>query len=171
MRRQPSFLGVCWGLILLVQLVSSYAGHADEPRFSQDRLAIGLWVDPPVDQEIEKRYAELAAANFSFVTGNFGARNAQDVGRQMAACEKHGLKLIAPMLGVAPQDLPDGPACWGYYIADEPGPGAFPGLRQQVDVLRKTRPGKLAFINLFPNYAPASALGGTYVEHVSRFMR
>jgi hypothetical protein len=151
-------------------MLSEHASSAGE-RFSQDRLGVGLWVDPPVDQEAEKRYAELAQAHFTFVIGNFGAHKPEDVRRQMALCEQHDLKLIASMTGLAPEQLPDGPACWGYYIADEPAPAAFPGLRTQVDALRKARPGKLAFINLLPNYASAAALGGSYVEHVSRFVR
>jgi len=39
-----------------------------------------------------------------------------------------------------------------------------------VDALRAARPGKLAYVNLFPNYAPASALGtASYDEHVAQF--
>jgi hypothetical protein len=40
-----------------------------------------------------------------------------------------------------------------------------------VDALRRARPGKLAYINLFPNYATAAQLGSTnYDVHVSRFV-
>jgi hypothetical protein len=76
------------------------------------------------------------------------------------------------MAGQPPEKVPADEACWGYFVADEPGPGAFGGLRTTVDALHQARPGKLAFINLLPNYAPAWALGNTsYVEHVARFVR
>ena len=43
-------------------------------------------------------------------------------------------------------------------------------MREQVDAVRKAHPGRLAYINLFPNYAPPSALGtDTYDEHVAQF--
>jgi hypothetical protein len=54
---------------------------------------------------------------------------------------------------------------------DEPNSSQFPGLRTKVDAIRRARPGKLAYINLFPNYATAEQLGNkTYDEHVARFM-
>ena len=34
-------------------------------RFVQDRFAIGFWVDPPIDERADQRYAEIAAANFT----------------------------------------------------------------------------------------------------------
>ncbi len=140
-------------------------------RFKQDRFAIGLWVDPPASADLDHRYAELAKANFSFIIGNFGASTPDAIFRQLELCEKHGLKAIVSLGGQPPDQLPTSPACWGYYLADEPGAGAFPELRKSVDAIRGARPGKLAYINLFPNYCPPHALGTpTYEEHVSRFV-
>jgi hypothetical protein len=145
---------------------------AADPHFVQDRLAVGLWVDPPADQQTDARFAEIADANFTFLIGNFGATTPAAVSNQLRLCEKHGLKAIVSMAGLPPDRLPNGPACWGYCLGDEPGAGAFPDLRKTVDALRQGQPGKLAYINLFPNYAPTSALGTTsYVEHVARFLR
>ena len=147
------------------------AGAAD-PHFVQDRLAVGLWVDPPADQQTDARFAELADAHFTFVIGNFGATTPAAVSNQVRLCEKHGLKAIVSMAGLPPDRLINDPACWGYYLGDEPGAGAFPDLRQSVDALRQARPGKLAYINLLPNYASAGALGtSNYVEHLARFLR
>lgn len=145
---------------------------AEEPaRFVQDRFAIGFWVDPPAAEQTSERFAEIARANFTMVIGNFGATTPEQVTNQIALCEKHGLKTLVSMAGLSPENLPDGAACWGYSIADEPGAGAFPDLRKAVDAIRQARPGKLSYINLFPNYAPLSALGTTsYVEHVARFV-
>ena len=75
------------------------------------------------------------------------------------------MKALVHCHGVEVQDLPDGPACWGYSLRDEPGTSSFAGLREEVDALRSARPGKLAYINLFPNYAPPSALG-TKTSHL-----
>jgi hypothetical protein len=162
---------LCATLCALATLISSTAPAA-EARFSQDRLAIGLWVDPPADKDMDAHYAEMAEANFTFLIGIFGASTSESVARQIALSQKYGLKVIASMAGQPPDRLPSDAACWGYFLGDEPGPGAFATLRKTVDSLRQARPGKLAFINLLPNYAPAWALGQTsYVEHVARFVR
>jgi hypothetical protein len=159
-------------MVALVATTQLCCAAAADPHFVQDRLAVGLWVDPPPDQQTDARFAELADANFTFLIGNFGATTPQAVSNQVRLCEKHGLKTIVSMAGLPPDRLPNDPACWGYFLGDEPGPGAFPDLRKSVDALRQARPGKLAYINLLPNYAPAWALGtSNYAEHLARFVR
>jgi hypothetical protein len=158
------------GLFFLSPL---HATVPDAPtnRFVQDRFGIGFWVDPPADDKMEARYAQIAEANFSFVIGNFGATTPETVAQQLKLCEKFDLKALVFMCGLPPEKLPDSPACWGYFVADEPGPGAFPSLRGTVDSIRKARPGKLGFINLLPNYAPAWAFGNkSYDAHVAQFI-
>lgn len=141
------------------------------PHFEQDRFAIGFWVDPPMDERAEARYTELAAAHFTVLIGGFGASNQEGWARQLKLCERFDLKALLTCPGVEAASLPDGPACWGYAVRDEPNAKDFPQLRAQVDAIRKARPGKLAYINLFPNYASAEQLGtSTYEEHVSRFL-
>jgi len=50
-----------------------------QERFKQDRFAIGFWVDPPMDDRADERYAEIAEANFTLVIGGFGARTPEQV--------------------------------------------------------------------------------------------
>lgn len=152
-------------------LLLSSGGFAAESRFVQDRFAIGFWVAPQTDENLDARYAEIAAANFTFVIGLSGAKNPPSAEEQLKLCEKHGLKVLVQIGGQPLDKLPDGPACWGYSVLDEPNASQFPGLRQTVDALRLARPGKLAYINLFPNYASPAQLGTKdYDEHVARFM-
>lgn len=67
-------------------------------------------------------------------------------------------------------------AIMGYFISDEPGAQDFPALAKAVAAVRKYAPGKLAYINLFPDYATpgataASQLGtATYTEYLERFV-
>ena len=162
----------CLAVVALAVITHLCRANAADPRFVQDRLAVGLWSDPPGDQQTDARFAELAEANFTFLIGNFGATTPAAVSNQVRLCEKHGLKTIISMAGRPPERLPSDPACWGYFLADEPGAGVFPDLRKTVDALRQARPGKLAYINLFPTYAPVWALGtSNYDEHVARFVR
>lgn len=66
----------------------------------------------------------------------------------------------------------------GYHICDEPSATAFPALAKAVAAVKKYAPGKLATINLYPNYATIwqmdqikSQLGTkSYTEYLERFV-
>jgi hypothetical protein len=68
------------------------------------------------------------------------------------------------------------PAIKGYYIMDEPGIVDFPALGKAVAAVKQHAPGKLAYINLYPNYATLGApdmsqLGtSNYTEYLERFV-
>ena len=157
--------------LLLASSITSPAAPAPSPsRFIQDRIAIGFWVDPPADDHMDEHYADIAKANFTFVIGIFGAATPTNVARQLAYCDKYGLKAIVSQAGLPTDNLPTNSSCWGYFLADEPGAGAFAGLHQEVEAIHKTRPGRLSFINLLPNYVSTQAIGMTYSNYVHRFM-
>ncbi len=71
----------------------------------------------------------------------------------------------------------NGKAVLGYTIMDEPGTAAFAKLAKAVAAVKKYAPGKLAHINLYPNYAKLGAadtsqIGApTYHEYLERFVR
>ncbi len=140
---------------------------ADSARFVQDRIAIGLWVPPQTSENLEQRYQEIADAHFTVVIGTAGTNAAG----QLALCHKVGLKALVDG-SPAPAALPESPACWGYLLTDEPSASAFPALAERARAIRQARPGRLAYVNLYPNYASTAQLGTpTYEEHVSQFMR
>lgn len=144
---------------------------AERIMFVQDRFAIGFWVDPPANENMDQYYAEISAANFTMVIGGFGALTPETVQKQIKHCEKYGLKAIVATAGLPPAQLPESPAVWDYKIRDEPNTKEFPGLRETVDSIREARPGRLSYINLFPNYANEQQLGTkSYEEHVRRFV-
>lgn len=139
--------------------------------FEQDRFAIGFWVDPPIDAQAEMRYQRIADAHFTLVVGGFGANTRDKVLQQIALCEKHDLKALVARCDWAPEELPDSTAVWGYMLKDEPGAAEFPALADEVATLRGVRPGKLAYINLFPSTCPAERLEARhYRDYVTRFM-
>lgn len=65
----------------------------------------------------------------------------------------------------------------GYFITDEPGASHFRALGAAVRAVKRYAPGKLAYINLFPDYATTGEPGksqletATYAEHLERFVR
>ncbi len=64
----------------------------------------------------------------------------------------------------------------GYYLCDEPGATVFPQLAKAVEYVKKYAPGKLAYINLFPDYATLGAPNlsqletNSYEEYLKRFV-
>ena len=164
-----------YGSLLLAALMLCVGGQAmtasAQNKFVQDRFAIGFWVDPPADDNMDQHYADIAAANFTMVIGGFGAATPENVVKQLALCEKYDLKAVVARGGLATADLPDSPACWGYMIQDEPSAPGFAGLAPIVKEIRDLKPGRFGYINLLPNYANEQQLGtATYDEHVRRFM-
>ncbi len=63
------------------------------------------------------------------------------------------------------------PALFGYYLRDEPGASAYPGLGKWKAAFQKADPKGLAYINLFPNYAsPGQMNVPTYAEYVESYV-
>ena len=161
---------VVFGTLLVFAAVTP-AVAAETGRFVQDRFGIGFWVAPQTDQNLDARYAEIAEANFTFVIGLCGGKSPVPAEDQLRLLEKHGLKALIAA-GIGPADrLPTSPALWGYSVTDEPSARQFPELRKSVDTLRQAQPGKLAYINLFPDYATPEQLGTKdYDEYIRRFV-
>jgi hypothetical protein len=164
-------------MLLLVLLTICILGGLAMPAFAQptrfvpDRFVIGFWVDPPADERMDERYREIAEANFTLFLAASASRTPETMRQCLTLCEKYGLVALLWKGGLPPDQLPEGPACWGYALRDEPNAKDFPGLREMVDALRQARPSKLAYINLYPNYANQQQLGTeTYEGHVRRFV-
>ena len=141
------------------------------------------WKSPDVDAESALRgMAECHFTIAGFVTPE-----------DLPLCEKLGLKAImATQRGSGWSTLSDeeidakvkgmveaageSPAVLGYYITDEPGALEFPALGKAVAAVKKYAPGKLAYINLFPDYATIGAPDisqldtESYTEYLERFV-
>ncbi len=64
------------------------------------------------------------------------------------------------------------PTVYGYYLRDEPGTSAFGGLKRWKDAWTLAAPGKVSYINLFPNYASNSEQlkAKNYDDYVERYI-
>jgi hypothetical protein len=154
-------------LTSLALLTASSLFGASANRFVQDRFVIGMWVPPATNEKLDDRYREIAEANFTLVVGSSGT----NVQEHLDRCKRFGLQTLLPAAGPI-EKLPDGPACWGYLLMDEPGAGAFPDLARRAEEIRTRHPGRFGYVNLYPNYAPLNALGtSSYDEHVAQFIR
>lgn len=141
-------------------------------RFVQEKFLISFWFDPPADANMDKHYRQIAEANFTVTMGRFGAHEPNGTRRQIALSEKYGMGALIYTGGFEANELPNSKTVWGYMIQDEPSAADFPKLQKRVAELRAVRPGKLAFINLFPDYATPEQLGTkTYEEYVDKFVK
>lgn len=160
-------------LLLFVALVAGSCHAVCEPvqRFEQDVFCIGSFIDPPIDENAVARYREMKEANFNVVMALIGSRTPETLKRQVALSRRFGMKTIVGNAGLPDEQLPDARHVWGYFLRDEPSAKDFPALAERVAALRVARPGKLAYINLFPSYCDLERLGTpSYDEHVRRFV-
>ena len=153
-------------------------------RGDDDPFFLSYWAGPPIE---DARYAEIREANFTVASP--GGGSSPEANRAILdLCRKHDLKALiydsringadpaapdfAARIDAAVADYAGHPALYGYHLIDEPGAAEFPRLAAIVARLKEKDPGRLAYINLFPNYATAGQLGNpSYEEHVDAFCK
>jgi sialidase-1 len=136
----------------------------DEKQMSwkQRQFFITFWGPPPAE---DKALASVAAEHYNLTW-------VPAEGLEVAA--RHGLRalLTNDLLNPATLDDPakrvqldalikrvkNHPALEAYYLTDEPGSGAFPGLGKLVAYLRERDPTHFAYINLYATYATEEQL-------------
>ncbi len=150
-----------------------------------DDFIISYWCGPPSGGNYDAQYAEVAECNFTHAMYPVNGGNPAQNKAILDACEKHGLKFIpydGRVLAHAPSDplfatnldaimadYANHPALAGYFLGDEPGPGAFPQLGAVNQYLLKKEPKHLPFINLLPNYVDEKYVGMKYDAYVEQF--
>ena len=168
-RREEFTVNVKWSLVPVVLSMISLAADSVEPAkkdgWTQKQFIITFWCPPPAT---ESELANVAAEHFNLTW-------VPVEGLDVAA--KYGLRAMLTSDLLNPATLDDGAkraqldaliekvknhsAMEAYFITDEPGAGAFPGLGKLVEYLRERDPAHPAYINLYPTYANESQLGVT----------
>ncbi len=151
-------------LLLMGFCTSTQGGSASAiGRWEQRQFLVTFWCPPPATDEA---LARVAAEGFNLTW-------TPAEGLDVAA--RHGLRAMLTSELLTPEALADAvkrkqlealvdkvknhPALEAYFLTDEPGAGAFPGLGKLVGFLRERDPKHLAYINLFPTYANEQQLG------------
>lgn len=153
-------------------------GVAMTPQTKKDSEQIpilGWYGVSPKETSIE-RFKEQKESG---ITHNFTFyESADELATALDAAHKAGIKVIAhcPELEKEPEKIVKRfmkhPALAGYYLRDEPSRAAFPTLGEWAKRIQRVDDEHFCYLNLFPNYAPASALGtDTYREHVQLFIK
>jgi hypothetical protein len=145
---------------------------------------ISYWCGLPAGGNYDGQYAEVAECNFTHAMyPNNGATPEQNKAI-LDACEKHGLKyfvydgralsrnpgdaLFTKNLDAMVADYAGHPALAGYFLSDEPGPGAFPILAAVHERLLTKDPKRLPLINLLPIYVDEKYIGMNYENYVEK---
>jgi hypothetical protein len=175
--------------IAAIGVFSSPARAADvKSVYDRDDFVISYWCGPPAKFTTLERYQEVKDAHFTVAMNPCGGMTVADNRKMLDYCQTVGMKAIVmdsrmifsignsaenkAKLDAIVKDYADHPALFGYYIVDEPGAGAYPGLAEVVAYLKEKDPAHIGFINLLPTYAgPMGALGTkTYEEYVHQFV-
>ena len=140
-------------------------GESSSPvtHWTQKQFIITFWCPPPATDE---NLARVAAEGFNLTWTPADG---------LDAAARHGLRAMLQSPLLKPETLDDTaqraeldalidrvkghPALEAYFLTDEPGTGAFPGLGKLVAYLRERDPAHLAYMNLFPTYANEQQLG------------
>ena len=135
--------------------------------WTQDRFVISFWVDPIVPPaKFSVEYARIAAANFTVLLGGFGATTPDTVALQVAAATQAGLAAIPSGCGGSCENAT---GVWGTQLKDEPAVRDFAALAPAV--ARVKAAGRVAFVNLLPNYASTDELNASsYGEYLARYI-
>lgn len=153
------------GLALLMAECSALAVAAGRSaKWTLGTPIVTYWAGPGTHMTVDQRTVEQLAAG----GWNLGwAKNAEDLDTYHRCGVRAMLVINTPNVDdpVQAKALEDTiakarnhPALYAYYIVDEPGAGAFPGLAKLVSYLRQRDPAHLAYINLLPTYASDAQL-------------
>src|SRR5204862_7662625 len=136
--------------------------------YNPDEFTISYWAGPPPQFSTSDRYSEIKEAHFTLAFPPSWGVTVADNRKMLDFCQHAGLKSVIhdsriPLAinGSADAkkaidqiiaDYADHPALLGYFISDEPGAGAFPGLGEVVAYLKEKDPKHPGVININPTY-------------------
>ncbi len=146
--------------LLIGSWVSFYSFETDSYEYQLDQMAAaginfnifpkdfgsGKMFDAAYWDDVEEQYAKR---NMIYLMNGSLSENLVPIGLEYAAGKEH---------------------CVGYHVMDEPT-GAIMHVAAEVGLMyREGDKTRYPFTNLLPSYAGEAVLGGTYLEHVSRFV-
>jgi hypothetical protein len=184
------------GLLLFILLFVTHPARGEDattkpqrPAFDRDVFPIMCWEHLPVAAGFgEPKHGLASLVECGFTVAGFVQPE------HLSECERLGLRAIVGREGKPEpwEKMTDAridetirkrveaagksPAVIGYFVTDEPGVQKFPALAKAVSAVHKYAPGKLAYVNLYPDYATLGApnlsqLGvPSYADYLDRFV-
>ena len=154
-------------------------------------FVIGGAVGPPKNLRTKKRMKEIADSGINVIILLGGIPTVKETIEYMNVAHTAGIKVLPPdkrcysafmggqndvdaserSIKAIVKDYSDHPALFAYSIYDEPSSKQFKNLAKVLRLLEKNDKKHFGFINLFPGYACAAALGSpNFKEHVKSYV-
>ena len=148
---------------------------------------ISFWCGPPEPHITLEQYRRIREGGFNYVMPPCSGATRETNLKSLDLAKQTGLKVFVSD-GRIPANVPADeagrkaldaalaeysrhPALAGYFVGDEPSRDAFPALGRIAAYIRERDPRHPVYINLYPNYAPASVLGpGGYDAYLEGFI-
>lgn len=186
--------GSLWTLVLAAVLVSCAPvrpGTTHPPSASVPAtgdLILTFWCAPPLELLDDRRAAEIVAAGFNVIGPPCeGSREEALNLRVLDVAARHGLRVWVrdprieldtatgphwrERLAAAVAAYSSHPALAGYFVDDEPTADEFERIAELRRELERLDPGRLAYVNLLPDFVRPAALGtDSYDEYVERYV-
>lgn len=168
-------------VILLPGLLSAFAQDRNNTRLEPEEFAIMPWGWTPGDLSTFKDIYDCGFNLAGFVRIE-DLKNVSRAGLKAIVYENSiqvgdaeaelGNAEISKRVNDVARKTSGNPAVYGYYLRDEPGTSAFGGLKRWKDAWALAAPGKVSYINLFPNYANNSEQlkANDYDDYVERYI-
>lgn len=150
---------------------------------SADDLLIGSWFSfySFEKDSFETQLDNMAAAgvNFNIFPKDFGGHSLFDANYWNQIEQEYAKRNMVYMMGggltadwvpLATEYAKNKDHCLGYYMKDEPSAEMLDAVAAQSLAFRAADPSRYPFTNLFPSYAGAELLGGTYREYVESYV-
>ncbi len=177
--------------IILMLAAFSCAEHPQQagepvPIWDEVPFPIAAWI--AFDEKFldSGHFSQMAEAGFTISSAHYG--DSETNLRALDLAREAGLKLVVVDRRIEPDkpvdekalqeldnvcaDYAGHPALFGYLVRDEPNAAVFSFMADIKKRLNLRDPRRLAFANLFPDYASEAQLGtATYQAHVDSFMQ
>lgn len=166
------------------QKKAAYREKLKNHQVTSNDLLIGSWVSfySFETDSYEYQLDQMAAAgiNFNIFPRNFGGGSmsdpsywdeveAQYAKRNMVYLMNGGFS--TQYVDAVTKMAQDKAHCIGFHLVDEPGGSALPTVAQVTKAFREADTVRYPFTNLLPSYAGEAWLGGTYRQHIERYVQ
>ncbi len=163
-----------WAALLTVLFGCPACDPVDQTEQEKPQLPILSWYSIPAEDATLERYLEMKEAginiNFSHIY------SMEDAMKSLDLCQQAGIKsmFMTPELKDQPEEtvkkVMNHPALAGYFLADEPGAGAFDEMAEWAKKIRAVDSTHSCYLNLLPSHAGPALGVPTYREYVRTFI-
>ncbi len=164
--------------LIMAALLALAAPAAAQPKYANPtgkEFPILAWYSVLGEDVTPERYAQLREAGFNISFSHFTSED--EVAAALKACSGSGVGLMLTCRELETNTaacvarFKDDPSVVGWFLRDEPVTDDFGALRQFRDRVYAADSTHTIYLNLFPCFVPAEALGAdSYEDYVRRFV-